>query len=76
MTFRDQEVVKDDYVSKRLPYSLSSGSTPGYDTLMNTLYSKTERDKLEWAIGAILVGDSRKIQKFIMAKAEPVSQRC
>lgn len=70
VTFRDQEVVKEDYVSKRLPYSLSSGPTPGYDTLMNTLYSQSERDKLEWAIGSILVGDSRKIQKFIVLYGE------
>ena len=70
VTFRDQEVVKDDYVSKRLPYSLSKGPTPCYDTLMQTLYSEDERDKIEWAIGSILTGDSRKIQKFLVLYGE------
>ena len=70
VTFRDQEVVKEDYVSKRLPYSLSNGPTPCYDTLMETLYSKEERDKIEWAVGAILSGDSRKIQKFLVLYGE------
>ena len=70
VTFRDQEVVKEDYVSKRLPYSLSKGPTPCYDTLMETLYSEEERDKIEWAIGSILTGDSRHIQKFIVLYGE------
>lgn len=70
VTFRDDEVAKEDYVSKRLPYSLSNGPTPCYDTLMNTLYSEEERDKIEWAVGSILTGDSRKIQKFLVLYGE------
>lgn len=70
VTFRDEEVCKEDYVSKRLPYSLADGPTPNYDTLMETLYSESERDKFEWAIGSILSGDSRKIQKFIVLYGE------
>ena len=70
VTFSDQKVTKEDYVSKRLPYALSKGPTPSYDTLMSTLYSEEERDKLEWAIGSILVGDSRNIQKFIVLYGE------
>lgn len=70
VTFRDQEVDKEDYVSKRLPYSLSNGPTPCYDTLMETLYSEDERDKIEWAVGSILTGDSRKIQKFLVLYGE------
>ena len=70
VTFRDEEVCKEDYVSKRLPYSLADGPTPNYDTLMETLYSEGERDKFEWAIGSILSGDSRKIQKFIVLYGE------
>ena len=70
VTFADQKVKKKDYVSKRLPYSLSDGPTPNYDLLMNTLYSDEERDKLEWAIGSIFTGDSAKIQKFIVLYGE------
>lgn len=70
VTFRDEKVCKEDYVSKRLPYSLADGPTPSYDTLMKVLYSPEERDKIEWAIGAILAGDARKIQKFIVLYGE------
>ena len=70
VTFQDQVVTKEDYVSKRLPYSLSNGPTPCYDTLMETLYSDEERDKIEWAIGAVLSGDAKKIQKFIALYGE------
>ena len=66
LTFMDTPVKKEDYVSKRLPYSIKPGSHESYDELMNTLYSQENRDKLEWAIGSILAGDSRKIQKFIV----------
>ena len=70
VTFADQKVTKKDHVSKRLPYSLSDGPTPNYDLLMSTLYSDEERDKLEWAIGAVFTGDAAKIQKFIVLYGE------
>ena len=70
VTFKSQEVKKTDYVSKRLQYDLSNGPTPNYDLIMSTLYSDEERDKLEWAIGSIFVGDSAKIQKFIVLYGE------
>ena len=66
LTFADTPVRKEDYVSKRLPYSVKAGSHESYDEIMNTLYSQENREKLEWAIGSILTGDSRKIQKFIV----------
>lgn len=66
LTFADTPVKKEDYVSKRLPYSLKPGSHDSYDEIIGTLYSEENRAKLEWAIGSILAGDSRKIQKFIV----------
>jgi energy-coupling factor transporter ATP-binding protein EcfA2 len=33
---------------------------------MSTLYSEEERHKIEWAIGSIVTGDSKKIQKFMV----------
>ena len=33
---------------------------------MSTLYSETEREKIEWAIGSIVCGDSKKLQKFMV----------
>ena len=64
LIFSDTNVKKTDYASKRLSYPLIPCETPGYDKLMSTLYSPQERRKLEWAIGAIICGDSVKIQKF------------
>lgn len=66
LTFSNTEVDKKRYASKRLPYPLVEGSIDSYDEIMSTLYNPTEREKLEWAIGAIISGDSRFIQKFIV----------
>ena len=70
VTFKEQEANKNDYVSKRLVYSLSDGETPNYDLIMSTLYDEEERDKLEWAIGSIFTGDAAVIQKFIVLYGE------
>lgn len=66
LTFLNTEVKKKDYVSRRLPYSLEEGTTKAYDELMGVLYSPEERAKLEWAIGAIVAGEAKDIQKFIV----------
>lgn len=66
LTFSDDEVQKCDYVSKRLPYPLKAGSIEAYDSLMSVLYDPIERQKLEWAIGSVISGDSVKIQKFVV----------
>jgi hypothetical protein len=70
LAFADTAPKKGDYCSKRLPYALTPGSITSYDKIMGVLYSPEERFKLEWAIGAILSGDSRKIQKFIVLYGE------
>lgn len=59
------------YSSKRLDYSLEESQTPCYDKLMSTLYSEEDRLKLEWAIGSIVTGDAKKIQKFIVIDGIP-----
>lgn len=64
--FANNEVKKKDYASKRLNYPLEQGGISAYDELMSTLYDKEERHKIEWAIGSIVSGDSRKIQKFMV----------
>lgn len=64
--FANNEVKKKDYASKRLNYPLEQGGISAYDELMSTLYDKEERRKIEWAIGSIVSGDSRKIQKFMV----------
>lgn len=57
---------KNDYASKRLSYPLESGNILAYDRLMSVLYSEEERHKIEWAIGSIVSGDSKKLQKFMV----------
>lgn len=64
--FQNSPVCREDYASKRLPYALEEGDTSAYDELMNTLYSPGERHKIEWAIGSVVSGDSKYIQKFLV----------
>lgn len=71
LTFANTPVTKKNYVSKRLNYSLTQSETPAYSEIMSTLYSDEERKKLEWAVGSIISGDSRFIQKFIVLYGDP-----
>ena len=66
LTFRNTEVKKTDYVSRRLPYDLAPGDISAYEELFSTLYDEDELRKLEWAIGAIVAGDAKDIQKFVV----------
>lgn len=66
LIFSNTDVTKKDYASKRLSYPLEEGDFSEYDRLMSVLYSDEERKKIEWAIGSVVAGDSKKIQKFIV----------
>lgn len=70
LTFANDEVKKKDYVSKRLSYPLEKGECKAYDELIGTLYEPEERAKLEWAIGAVVAGEGKRIQKFIVLYGE------
>ena len=65
MHWKNEKLCRENYATRVLPYALAPGSIDNYNVLMSTLYEPSERDKLEWAVGAILTGDSRYIQKFI-----------
>jgi hypothetical protein len=71
LTFANTVVKKKDYVSKRLPYSLEPGDYSSWGEIVGTLYEPEERAKIEWAIGAIVSGDSKKIQKFLVWYGAP-----
>jgi hypothetical protein len=73
LTFANQQVTRSDYVSRRLPYALAPGDHSSWDELVGTLYSVEERRKIEWAIGSIVSGDSKKIQKFFVFYGKPGS---
>lgn len=66
LIFSNMPTSKKDYASKRLPYPLEQGSHDAYDRLMSVLYSPEERMKIEWAIGSIVSGDSKRLQKFMV----------
>ena len=66
VTFANTKTSKKDYVSKRLPYDLTDGPYDAWEEIVSTLYNESEREKIEWTIGAILSGDSKKIQKFVV----------
>lgn len=66
LIFADAVTKKEDYASKKLPYAMSDGDAPAYEEIISTLYDESERKKIEWAIGAIISGDSVNIQKFLV----------
>ena len=66
LVFENTPVCRENYASKRLPYSLKEGDHSAWDELMNTLYSPSEKHKIEWTIGAIVNGASKTLQKFLV----------
>lgn len=73
LIFSNMTPKKKDYASKKLPYPLEPGSIEAYEQLMSVLYSAEERHKLEWAIGSVVNGDSKSIQKFVVLYGPPKS---
>lgn len=64
LTFADEVPNRKKYASKRLPYSLINAPCPAWDELVDVLYLPEEKEKIEWSIGSIIAGDSKKNQKF------------
>lgn len=71
VTFLNTELKKTTYASKTLDYPLEPGDHSAYDELMSVLYAKEERKKIEWAIGSIVAGESKYIQKFLVLYGAP-----
>ena len=66
LIFSNIKTGKKDYASKVLSYPLEAGGPKAYNKLMSTLYSPVERHKIEWAIGSVVSGDSKRLQKFMV----------
>ena len=66
LIFANTPTTKTDYASKRLPYPLEAGDYSAWEQLISTLYIPEERHKIEWSIGAIVTGEARYIQKFMV----------
>lgn len=71
LVFANGGINKKDYASKRLSYPLEPGDCPAWEKIISTLYTPAERHKLEWAIGAIVSGESKNIQKFLVLYGGP-----
>lgn len=66
LIFSNSELKRENYASKRLNYPLGEGDVSAWDKIIGTLYSEEERHKIEWAIGSIVSGDSKTLQKFMV----------
>ena len=66
ITFLNTPVNREDYSSKCVPYELAPGDYSAWDEMLSVLYSPAERHKIEWAIGSIVTGASKSIQKFFV----------
>lgn len=66
LIFSNTELSRENFASKRLTYPLEEGDHKAWDKLIGTLYSPEERHKIEWAIGSIVSGDSKTLQKFMV----------
>lgn len=73
ITYADDKVTPNMYRSKRLSYNVAPGSIESYDKLISVLYSEQDREKIEWSIGAIFTGMSKKIEKILVLYGKPGS---
>lgn len=73
LIFADSKPIKEDYATARLPYSLEDDTPDAWGRLIGVLYDEDARRKLEWLIGSIVAGDSKRIQKFAVLYGPPGS---
>ena len=71
ITFADEETAREDYVMHKLDYVMAPGDCSAWHRLVGRLYNEEDKRKIEWAIGALITGDSRKIQKCIFIEGQP-----
>lgn len=71
LCFANSKVAKEDYCSKHLDYPLEDGPIDNFKELLYSLYSEEEAIKILWAIGSIVSGESKKIEKFLVLYGSP-----
>lgn len=69
--FHSTETSREDLATKKLSYDLSDGDISAYERMMSVLFDPEERQKLEWAIGGAICGDTKQMQKFIVLYGNP-----
>lgn len=73
LLFTNSDYKKTDYASRTLSYPLEEGDYSAWEEFMSSLYEPEERRKIEWAIGAVISGDAKKIDKFMVLYGDPGS---
>lgn len=73
LVYADTPARRDDYNTARLPYSPKEGPTDAWDILIDTLYEPSEREKIEWIMGAFFSNRLGEIQKMIAIDGPPGS---
>lgn len=71
VVFANEETTREDYCAHKVDYILEEGDYSAWDKLIGTLYEPEDREKFEWAIGALISGKSRNIQKAIFVEGQP-----
>lgn len=71
IVFLDDPRERELYSSHRLSYNMECVPTPYYDKLFGTLYEPEELEKLEWALGSVIEGDSKYLQKLFVITGGP-----
>lgn len=66
LIFSNMERKRENYSSRQLKYPLEKGDHHAWDRLLSVLYDPKEAHKIEWSIGAIVSGDSKWIEKFLV----------
>ena len=64
--FKNDVTKKEDYATFKLPYSMEKEEPVYWNRLLDRLYSPEERRKIEYAIGAVIAGESVNLQKFFI----------
>lgn len=63
--FRGENLKREDYATFTLDYAPEEGPSPVFDQMINTWYNPSDVNKIMWAIGCILSGDTANVQKFL-----------
>ena len=71
VVFSNTKRKRELYSSMSLPYALEEGDTSAWDEMISVLYSPEERHKIEWAIGSVVAGEGKNIQKFFVFYGAP-----
>ena len=69
--FSDTVSTREDYATQKLSYPSREGTINAYTEMMSVIFDPEELQKLEWAVGAVIAGDAKYIQKFLVLYGAP-----